>query len=90
SFFFIIPEIRNRFLELVDFSSFTSNSQTSTGIRYTIWLNAVELIKDSPIFGYGIGDVSNVFNSNFLKNGLIEYNKMAYNAHNQFLQIALA
>lgn len=90
SLFFMIPEIRNRFLELVDFSSFTLNSQTSTGIRYTIWLNAVELIKDSPIFGYGIGDVFDISNSNFLKNGLIEYNKMAYNAHNQFLQIALA
>lgn len=87
--FFMIPEIRNRFLEIIDSSNFVSKNQTSTSIRFTIWTNTIDLIKNAPFFGYGVGDVQDVDNNNYIKKGLVEFSKNKYNAHNQYFQIGL-
>lgn len=85
-----LPEIKYRFFELFSVDKIVANTETSTGIRYIVWKTSVDLITNAPVFGYGIGDVQDVLNASYNAQG---YEKLAvdtYNAHNQFLQIALA
>jgi len=47
------------------------------------------LVENAAFFGYGIGDVQDVLNESYIAQG---YKKLAvdtYNAHNQYIQIAL-
>ncbi|WP_286912247.1 O-antigen ligase family protein [Flavobacterium sp. UBA4197] len=84
-----IPEIKNRFFELLSVDRIVENTETSTGIRYIIWKSSIQLVENAAFFGYGIGDVQDVLNESYIAQG---YKKLAvdtYNAHNQYIQIAL-
>jgi len=80
----------NRFKELLEFDQIAGTTNTSTGIRSIIWQTAVDLSAESPIFGHGLGSVQDLIDASFVRNG---YGKLTlvlrYNAHNQYLQIAL-
>lgn len=52
--------------------------------RQQVWGSALDLIYQSPLFGYGIGDIQEVLNNNYAKKELI-----GLNAHNQYLQFIL-
>ena len=53
---FLIPKTRNRFSEIFTINNSKSIESNSYGVRFVIYKNASELIKEFPFFGYGIGD----------------------------------
>ena len=85
-----IPEIKNRFLEVLDTNKVSNNSETSTGIRKILWESSWELIQKSDYLGYGIGDVQEVLSKQLAEDGFIILAKENYNAHNEYLQIGLS
>ncbi|WP_171032356.1 O-antigen ligase family protein [Polaribacter aestuariivivens] len=86
--FSLIPTTRNRFLELSKMSTTTVDGSSSSNIRYTIYNNSIELIKNAPFLGYGIGDYQEELNKSYQKNAPILLEKK-YNSHNQYLGFLL-
>ena len=85
----LIPKQNNRFYELVDKQSFEKiDLNNSTNVRFHIFKASVQLIKESPIFGYGIGDVQNELDQKYTTMGL-NLPKGKFNSHNQYLFICL-
>ncbi len=79
-----------RFEEILKINQLAYNTETSTGIRSILWRTSLSLSFDSPIFGYGLGSVQNLIDARLIENGYRELTLiLRYNAHNQFLQIAL-
>ncbi len=69
----------------------SNKSKTSTStMRIAAWKTSVDLIKTSPIIGYGVGDVKDKLIKSYVKQNLIELAEKKLNAHNQFLQTFLA
>ena len=84
------PEVNNRFNEL--FSTVFSESKelnSTSSIRTAIWKTSLNILTEHP-FGVGTGDVKDVLVENYVKSGLDYAAEKELNAHNQFLQIALA
>ena len=85
----LIPKQNNRFYELIDKQSFEKiDHNNSTNVRFHIFKASVQLIKESPIFGYGIGDVQNELDKKYISMGL-NLPKGKFNSHNQYLFICL-
>lgn len=57
--------------------------------RIKRWECAFELIKQSPITGYGTGDEISMLKSQYIKNGLYISYLESFNAHNQYLSYAI-
>ena len=80
-----------RFKEIINLSQFINNPETSTGIRSILWRISINLSFQSPFFGYGLGSVQTLIDASLIESG---YKKLTlihrYNAHNQYLQIALS
>lgn len=84
------PEVNNRFNEL--FSTVFSESKelnSTSSIRTEIWKTSVKILVQHP-FGVGTGDVKDVLVEHYMNSGLDYAAEKELNAHNQFLQIALA
>lgn len=84
------PEVNNRFNEL--FSTVFSESKelnSTSSIRTEIWKTSVKILAQHP-FGVGTGDVKDVLVEHYINSGLNYAAEKELNAHNQFLQIALA
>tara|TARA_R110002051_G_scaffold55482_2_gene103323 strand:- start:155 stop:1369 length:1215 start_codon:yes stop_codon:yes gene_type:complete len=79
----------NNFVELNNLVNNQNEQNSSTGIRLQIYDCSIEQIIKSPVFGYGIGDASNVLNECYEKKNPILLEKN-YNSHNQFLSIYLS
>ncbi|MDC6362075.1 MULTISPECIES: O-antigen ligase family protein [Flavobacteriaceae] len=80
---------RIRFGQSIDqINEITENKEGSLTERYQYIKCSMELIKEAPIFGYGIGDVNDV-----VKGKLIKYNythlleRGVYDPHNEFLKV---
>ncbi len=86
----VFPEVNNRFNEMfsVVFSESTELNSTSS-IRTEIWKTSINILMQHP-FGVGTGDVKDVLVENYMDLGLNYAAEKELNAHNQFLQIALA
>lgn len=85
----LIPKQNNRFYELIDKQSFEKiDPNNSTNVRFHIFKASVQLIKESPIFGYGIGDVQNELDKKYISMGL-NLPRGKFNSHNQYLFICL-
>ncbi len=84
-----IPKTRDRFVELVKIENLSEGEVTSTNIRYTIYITAMEMVKRSPIGGYGIGDYNYVLQDQFKADGQKFLYEEHYNAHNQYLSMLL-
>ncbi|WP_298323432.1 O-antigen ligase [uncultured Dokdonia sp.] len=84
-----IPRTRDKFLEFKNIESITQGAPTSTNIRFTIYGIALDVIRESPIAGYGVGDYREVLTERYelLETKLLE--EGGYNAHNQFLSFLL-
>lgn len=69
------------------FASFDKNSSTS--IRFSIYKCVLKKIKESPLIGYGIGDVKEELNKCYreVSDDLVI---MSYNSHNQYFSYVLS
>lgn len=84
---FLIPKTRNRFSEIFTINDTKSIESNSFGIRFVIYKNASELIKESPFFGYGIGDYNDMLKASYKKNN--PSLEVYYNSHNQYISFFL-
>lgn len=84
-----IPNTRDKFIELFKIESLDQGNITSTNIRYTIYKSAQELITESPIMGYGVGDYKDQLINKYVvkKQDLLVQKR--YNAHNQYFSLML-
>ena len=57
--------------------------------RLIVWKSAMEIIKNHPIFGVGIGDVRTELVKEYIRIGEDKLEKERLNAHNQFLEVLL-
>lgn len=63
---------------------------TNKDQRLMIWESAVEVIKQNPILGVGIGDAKEALLNVFENNGYTHLHEKKLNAHNEFLDIYIA
>lgn len=85
----LVPKKNNRFLEVFNISSYQKlDNYNSTSIRVSIYNCAVEVLKDSPFFGYGVGDVQGVLDDCYESRDY-GFSRKLYNSHNQFLNLWL-
>jgi O-antigen ligase len=84
-----IPKTRNKFVELLKIESIDTGVVTSTNIRYSIYKTAQELVVESPLVGYGIGDSSDTLINKYKEKGEDLLAQRKYNAHSQYLSILL-
>ena len=87
--FISIPKVKNRFLEIFTIQKLTESNQNSTNIRVAIYENSINLIKQSPLFGYGIGDYNTELRKSFIVNNQTFLLDKEYNTHNQFLSFMM-
>lgn len=82
---------KTRIDEFADTLTNNNKSATSTStIRIAAWKTSIELIKEKPIIGYGVGDVKDVLIKAYIDKNLTVLAEKKLNAHNQFLQTFLA
>lgn len=62
----------------------------STQIRYMVYKSSIELIGQSPVFGYGAGDVDKELTRQLGKNRFSSISHLGYGPHSQFLYETLA
>lgn len=79
--------VRERFKEVISISSYQKIDNNSTNIRFNIYKCALEVIKKSPLIGYGIGDANNKLKECYIQKKL--FNNETYNSHNQYLGVLL-
>jgi O-antigen ligase len=85
-----LPKENNRFTELFNKESFERvNLNNSTSIRYFILKCSVNLALESPLLGYGLGDVQQELDTCYILNG-VQLPTGKYNSHNQYLFIWLS
>jgi O-antigen ligase len=85
-----IPAIQKRYLELINLNKHLNDDQSSSSMRYILWKNALELSEESPVFGFSIGDVQDVFCEKLKNEGYSYLAKHNTNTHNQYIQILLS
>ncbi len=66
-----------------------SEMSTSEKSKMLAWDASLKLIKDAPLFGYGVGDANKVLTKKYKELGYLINYRNRYNAHNQFLQTYL-
>jgi O-antigen ligase len=57
--------------------------------RTQVWISAVEVIRERPVFGVGTGDIKTALMTKYIKHDFPLPQKKHLNAHNQFLQVAV-
>jgi O-antigen ligase len=83
------PDTAKRFREVLDTKSYHEVvSHSSTSIRYGIYKCSFEKIKESWLFGYGIGDVGQELRKCYKDKSEVLYIGN-FNSHNQYLGIIL-
>jgi O-antigen ligase len=65
-------------------------TKSSTNIRKIAWEASIETIQLSPLFGHGNGDVKDLLMKYYAENEYSSAYERKINAHNQFLQTAIA
>ncbi|OIQ31053.1 MAG: hypothetical protein BM564_02235 [Bacteroidetes bacterium MedPE-SWsnd-G2] len=84
-----IPTTQKRILELFDENTYTTKDETnSTNNRIQIYKCCIELIKEKPIIGYGLGK-DKVALHNCYKENLYYLYENKFNSHNQYFGILL-
>lgn len=91
--FQFIPGNVNRFWDferIIITGQISETNKESTQARIYIWKDAVELIKEHPVLGYGTGDVKDALVKKYRKENFSFAAEEKLNAHNQFLQTFIA
>jgi O-antigen ligase len=84
-------QIFNRFKAINNETVSVSTSNINTmDLRMAILTIGFDLFKESPVIGYGTGDIKDVLIDGYKKAGFIKGYDRKYNCHNQFLQFLLA
>lgn len=65
------------------------SENSNSDVRISLWANAFQVFKHSPVFGYGIGDGHDKIALQYERNGLEVALKNKFNAHNQFLETSV-
>lgn len=87
--FIFIPVNKNRLIELFKAETYSDRNETnSTNNRLQIYDCAIDLIKEKPLFGYGIGRDREVLYDCYKENLYYLYENR-YNTHNQYLSISM-
>jgi len=91
----LIPVNRNRFKEAINYhADYSINKQWGgRALRELNWSSALELIKLHPLTGVGTGDVQDELDNVYKAHNyvpLLFWKNSRYNAHNQFLETAVA
>lgn len=89
TFYLSSTSLNARVNELISSTSSETNT-SSTTIRKEIWSSAASLYLEAPIMGYGTGDVIDELARLSKEKNLSFINKKKLNAHNQYLQTAVA
>lgn len=88
-------EIVEKYKELINYNSDYDELKNKWGGRYMrqeIWSCVFDLVKEKPIFGYGLGNVQGQIDyclATTTKNSLLYTGKFKFNAHNQYFQFIL-
>lgn len=90
---YFIDQHQNRFKTLehiLDKKGLDKTSSESSMSRIFVWKSCTELIKAHPVFGVGTGDIKDELIKLYQQNGITGALTKKLNAHNQFLQTAVA
>lgn len=82
------PTLRNRITTAVNGADLQGSTYAGGGIRLKKWENAVQLIAQKPLTGYGSGS-KNALLDHYQKTGFTIGFENKFNAHNQFLESGL-
>lgn len=63
--------------------------ENSTDSRILIWKSGLNIVQENLLFGVGIGDVRDELMEEYINIGDEDLIKSHYNAHNQFIEIAI-
>jgi O-antigen ligase len=85
----LIPRTREKFMEMQHIEVLKEGKVTSTNIRYTIYNVAQELIGESLITGYGVGDYNNKLDEKYKSLGDDILVRGSFNSHNQYFSLLL-
>lgn len=84
------PRISQFYHRFKDYNATVNYQETSSEkSRLLAWNASMKLIKEAPVFGYGIGDAKDVLMKKYKELGYTPNHQNKYNAHNQFLQTYL-
>ena len=86
---FLMPNTRNRFEELHKIETLSEGQINSTNMRFTILHEVKELIFESPLLGYGVGDYNDKLKEKYKEKNISGLLNSNYNAHNQYLSVFL-
>ncbi len=67
--------------------NYSSAERFGYSLRLMSWKSSIELIKENPIWGVGLGDVQNYLDAKYSKNEFSTPLKQHLNSHNQFMQL---
>ncbi|MDT7831116.1 O-antigen ligase family protein [Flavobacteriaceae bacterium S356] len=80
---FVRDKILYSYYEIMDIAT-KDKPFFGVSFRQKVWGTAYTLITESPLWGYGIGDIQEILNTNYSDKEVV-----GLNAHNQYLQLAL-
>lgn len=84
------PQVIDRLITMKEsILNYDGTPNSSSTIRIAVWTEALELIKEKPILGHGVGDVSDQLTNRYQEKGFIKLAKKHLNSHNQYLQILI-
>ncbi len=86
------PKVFDFYSKVKDFKTTANAHIDNTTIeksRLLTWDASIQLIKEAPILGYGIGDTNEVLIERYKELDYFQNFNYKYNAHNQFLQTFL-
>jgi O-antigen ligase len=88
-----VPSITDRFTKAIEVirseNPIDRNDTESTAARLLVWESALEILKENPM-GVGVGDVNIELTKQYHVNHFSGIEAKQLNAHNQFLQTAVA
>lgn len=86
----ILARLHRLMFELDGYMAGVNASGNSLAQRLEYWKVGTKIIKEKPWFGYGTGDVADVFENQYLRNGTNLEAKYQLRSHNQYLSTAIA
>lgn len=87
----LVPVVSERLLRMtqVNIHELDRNATESTAVRVLIWQQCLALIKEKPVWGYGVADVNQQLYQRYEQQGLSGALQHHLNAHNQFFQTTI-
>jgi O-antigen ligase len=83
---FNFPTLKEKFIGLFNYNLDENSYKHRADVRLTIWQSCLEIIKENPLLGVGLGDVEQKLLDKYKRFNYTEGLDRRYNAHNQFLQ----